>query len=118
MNMNISHEITGRGAQLGVATLALLLCAALLALAAPATSVAQTGPDGRVAEAGADRLDPTAHQYADRVTEVERDPEEGLPARVAQTLPVTGMDLLVLAGIAGLLVASGTMLRRLATPRE
>lgn len=105
MQLNIS-QITQRSTRIGAGALALLLCAALLVLV-PATSVAQTEQIGS---------DPTAHQYGDRITERAEHEERALPARVVSTLPVTGADLMVLAGIAGLLVASGVTLRRLATP--
>jgi hypothetical protein len=106
--MKLRTKVRFRG---GIGLSLVVLGLALFALG-PATALGQSSPDPL--------SDPTAAQYnTEAVSGVSAEGTAGSQSTDASgSLPFTGMDLVVLAGVAVLLTGTGFALRRLSMPRS
>lgn len=94
----------------------LLICAALVALAAaPPTSAQDASSDPSAAQYDPPIPDPGGVAADGTVTGSDGD-KGGLNSEIG-SLPFTGMDLLIVAGVALVLTGTGFALRRLSSPR-
>ena len=95
-----------------------LLLVALIAglVAVPVASAQDPGTDPSAAQYDPPIPDPGSDPGASAGSQSAGDPGGGLESNIG-SLPFTGLDLLIVVGVALLLTGTGLALRRLSTPR-